>query len=297
MTIFNLGSINVDYIYKLPHFPLRGETVPSVDYDIGLGGKGINQSIAAVNAGGTVVHIGSIGAEDDWILKTLHNLNLETNHIAVSEHTTGHAIIYLNKSAENTIVLHAGANYDFKMPNIEKSLSESQDGDWLLLQNETNLGYETVNYARSLGLKIAYSAAPFDYQKIEEVLPYCDLLVLNEVEVKQCKSNIESFDALTAGMVFIITRGEAGATCYVNGEKLTVPAFSVVAVDTTGAGDTFLGFLLAAIDNGVALESALKLSAAAAAIQITRDGAVQAIPLLKEVEAFASLSTYKVKRF
>ena len=81
-----------------------------------------------------------------------------------------------------------------------------------------------------------------------------------------------------------------------NGEKLTVPAFSVVAVDTTGAGDTFLGFLLAAIDNGVALESALKLSAGAAAIQITRDGAVQAIPLLKEVEAFVSLSTYKVKR-
>jgi len=74
-------------------------------------------------------------------------------------------------------------------------------------------------------------------------------------------------------------------------------SFSVVAVDTTGAGDTFLGFLLAAIDSGVALETALKLSAAAAAIQITRDGAVRAIPLLKEVEAFASLSTYEVKRF
>jgi ribokinase len=280
----------------LPHFPSCGETVPSVDYDIGLGGKGINQSIAAVNAGGTVVHIGSIGAEGEWILKTLRNLNLETNRIAVSDNTTGHAIIYLNKSAENTIVLHAGANHDFKLPNIEKSLSESQDGDWLLLQNETNLGYETVNYARSLGLKIAYSAAPFDCHKIEEVLPYCDLLVLNEVEVKQCKSSVENFDTLTAGMVFIITRGDAGATCYMNGEKLTVPAFSVVAVDTTGAGDTFLGFLLAAIDNGVALESALKLSAAAAAIQITRDGAVHAIPLLKEVEAFVSLSTNKVER-
>ena len=291
MTIFNLGSINVDYIYKLPHFPLSGETVSSVNYDIGLGGKGINQSIAAVNAGGTVVHIGSIGAEGEWILKTLRNLNLKTNHITVSDKTTGHAIIYLNKSAENTIVLHAGANYDFQLPNIEKSLAKSQNGDWLLLQNETNLGYESVNYARSLGLKIAYSAAPFDCQKIEKLLPYCDLLVLNEVEARQCKSNIENFDVLTDRMVFIITRGEAGATCYINGEKLTVPAFSVVAVDTTGAGDTFLGFLLAAIDNGVSLESALKLSAAAAAIQITRDGAVQAIPLLKEVEAFATSRT------
>ena len=288
MTIFNLGSINVDYIYKLPHFPSGGETVPSVNYDIGLGGKGINQSIAAVNAGGTVVHIGSIGAESKWILKTLRNLDLETNHIVVSEKTTGHAIIYLNKSAENTIVLYSGANYDFQLPNIEKSLAGSKDGDWLLLQNETNLGYETVNYARSLGLKIAYSAAPFNCQKIEELLPHCDLLVLNEVEVRQCKSNIKNFDALTTRMVLIITQGKAGATCYITGEKLTVPAFSVVEVDTTGAGDTFLGFLLAAIDNGVELQSALKLSSAAAAIQITRDGAVQAIPLLKEVEEFVS---------
>ena len=292
MTIFNLGSINVDYIYKLPHFPSGGETVPSTEYDIGLGGKGINQSIAAVNAGGNVVHIGSIGPEGDWILKMLRNLNLDTNNIVVSNKTTGHAIIYLNESAENTIVLHAGANHDFQFLNIEKSLAKAQEGDWLLLQNETNFGYETVNYARSRGLKIAYSAAPFNCQKIEELLPYCDLLVLNEVEARQCKSQINNFDTLTAGIIFVVTRGEAGATCYINGEKSTIPAFSVVAVDTTGAGDTFLGFLLAAIDNGVELQSALKRSAAAAAIQITRNGAVQAIPFLKEVEVLDSSRKY-----
>jgi ribokinase len=184
-------------------------------------------------------------------------------------------------------VLHAGANHDFQWSNIEKSLAKAHEGDWLLLQNETNLGYETVNYARSRGLKIAYSAAPFDSQKIEELLPYCDLLVLNELEARQCKSKIKTFDTLTDGMIFVVTRGESGAVCFINGEKSTVPAFSVVAVDTTGAGDTFLGFLLAAIDNGVELQSALKLSAAAAAVQITRNGAVQAIPSLKEVEAFA----------
>ena len=288
MTIYNLGSINVDHIYKLPHFPAGGETVPSLAYDVGLGGKGLNQSIAAVNAGGNVVHIGSIGAEGEWILKMLQDLVLDVNNIAVSDKTTGHAIIYLDETAENTIVLHAGANHDFRLSNIEKSLGHSQYGDWLLLQNETNLGYETVNVARNRGLKIAYSAAPFNCQKIEELLPYCDLLVLNEVEARQCKSNMANFEALTARMIFIVTRGEAGAMCYINGKSSKVPAFSVAAVDTTGAGDTFLGFLLAAIDNGVELQFALKLSAAAAAIQITRNGAVKAIPLLKEVEAFTS---------
>jgi ribokinase len=286
MTIFNLGSINVDHIYKLSHFPSSGETVPSVDYDIGLGGKGINQSIAAVNAGGTVVHIGSIGSESEWIMKMLQDLDLETRCIAFSDQKTGHAIIFLDENAENTIVLHPGANHDFQRLNIEKSLAQSQDGDWLLLQNETNLGYEAVNYARSRGLKIAYSAAPFDCQKTEELLPFCDLLVINEVEALQCKSSIENFDNLTCSMIFIITRGEMGATCYLNGETSTIPALSVPVVDTTGAGDTFLGFLLAAIDNGDELQSALKLATAAAAIQITRDGAVKAIPLLREVETF-----------
>jgi ribokinase len=286
MTIYNLGSINVDHIYKLPHFPASGETVQSFGYSVGLGGKGVNQSVAAVNAGGIVVHIGSIGIESDWILKMLRDLDLTTNHIAVSNKTTGHAVIYLDESAENTIILHAGANYDFQLSNIEKSLCQSQSGDWLLLQNETNLAYETVKYARSRGLKIAYSAAPFDCQKIEELLPYCNLLVLNEVEAQQCKSNIKNFDTLTDRMIFVVTRGEAGAKCSINGKVLIFPSPSVTAVDTTGAGDTFLGFLLAAIDNGVELESAMKFSTAAAAIQITRDGAVQAIPLREEVEEF-----------
>ena len=289
MTIYNLGSINVDHIYKLPHFPTTGETVSSFGYDIGLGGKGVNQSVASVHAGGTVVHIGSIGPDSDWILKILQDLNLKTNHIAVSDKMTGHAIIYLDENAENTIVIHAGANQDFQLSNIKRSLDQSQPGDWLLLQNETNLGYETVGYARSCGLKIAYSAAPFDCQKIEELLPYCDLLVLNEVEAQQCRCNIMNFDTLVDNMIFIVTRGEAGATCRKNKEVLNFPSISVTAVDTTGAGDTFLGFLLATIDNGVDLEPALKLSIAAAALQITRDGAVQAIPLLEEVEAFVSL--------
>ena len=263
--------------------------MPSLAYDVGLGGKGLNQSIAAVNAGGNVVHIGSIGAEGEWILKMLQDLDLDVNNIAVSDKTTGHAIIYLDETAENTIVLHAGANHDFRLSNIEKSLGHSQYGDWLLLQNETNHGYETVNVARNRGLKIAYSAAPFNCQKIEELLPYCDLLVLNEVEAWQCKSNIANFDILTDGMIFIVTKGEAGATCYVDGEVLTFPALSVEAIDTTGAGDTFLGFFLAAIDNGGELQSALKLSMAAAAIQTTRVGAVNAIPLREEVDAFTSI--------
>ena len=98
MTIYNLGSINVDHIYKLSHFPTTGETVSSFDYDIGLGGKGLNQSVASVNAGGAVVHIGSIGPDSDWILKMLQDLNLKTNHISVSDKMTGHAIIYLDKN-------------------------------------------------------------------------------------------------------------------------------------------------------------------------------------------------------
>ena len=288
MTIYNLGSINIDHIYKLLHFPLGGETVSSFDYDVGLGGKGVNQSIAAINAGGTVVHIGSIGVNSEWILKMLQDLNLNTDHIVVSDKTTGHAIIYLNENAENSIVLYAGANHDFNLSNIKRALSQSRPGDWLLLQNETNLSYETVSLARSLGLKIAYSAAPFDCQKIEELLPCCDLLVLNEVEAQQCKSNITNFETLTDHMVYVVTKGKAGAVCSMSGQLLTFPSFLVDPVDTTGAGDTFLGFLLSELDNGVEIQSAIKLSIAAAAIQITRAGAVKAIPFREEVERFIS---------
>ena len=294
MTIYNLGSINVDHVYQLVCFPVEGETIPASDYDVGLGGKGANQSIAALNAGGSVIHIGSIGFENDWILRFFSDLGLNTSGIKQSKKATGHAVIYLNENGENTIVLHPGANYDLQLSDIRSSLSTSKSGDWFLLQNETNLGYEAAILAQKRGLKIAYSAAPFNSKKVQKIFPLCDLVVLNEVELKQCYSNIANFDDLTKKINLVITKGRAGVECRIKARSFTLPSFLVTPVDTTGAGDTFLGFLVAALDNRVEMETAIKVSLAAAALQITRKGAISAIPGKDAVTDF--MMAYSLKK-
>lgn len=281
MTIWTLGSINIDLIYRLDHLPRPGETMAARDHARGLGGKGANQSVAAARAGAKVRHIGAMGAGDDWVIDALAEAGVDTAHVArLGAQATGHALILLDTGAENSIVIHPGANRALRPMPVEMAA-----GDTLLIQNETNLQAETAEAARAQGVRVIYSAAPFDVEAIRAMLPHTDILAMNEHEAAQTFATLG--EALpVAGL--LVTRGAAGAEYrdLRSGQVHHVAAPKVSPVDTTGAGDCFTGWFAAGLDAGLDVPQALRRAAAAAAIQVTREGAAGAMPTRPEVDAF-----------
>ncbi len=288
MTVFNLGSINIDNFYYLSHLPTPGETQVADRYARALGGKGANQSVAACRAGAETVHIGAVGNDGDWCRESLAEAGVRTRHIATSAAPTGRANVYIDQSGENQIVLLPGANRELEWDLVEAALKEVKVDDWLLLQNETTFGARAARFAQAKGAKVVYSAAPFDLADVKEVLPHCDLLVMNEVEAKQLIDALSvSISDLSVPAV-LTTMGKNGALWHdrATGETHSAPAFPVTPVDTTGAGDCFIGNVVAAMDLGLAIPEALRNAAAAAAIQVTREGTASAMPTAQEVADF-----------
>lgn len=283
MTVYNLGSINIDHTYRLPHLPAPGETIASDSLVTGLGGKGANQSIAVARGGGAVQHIGRVGPEGGWTVARLRADGVGVAHVLTGDVPTGHAIIAVDAAAENAIILFPGANRQIDAAQVEAALETTQPGDWLLLQNETSCGVEAARLARARGLRVCYCAAPFDSAAVREILPHTDLLSVNAVEEAQLMEDLT--EAALSGVDRLVTHGARGAV-YQGAQRVEVPAFKVDPVDTTGAGDTFLGFALAGLDRGAPVADALRRASAAAAIQVTRPGAAEAIPTGAEVDAF-----------
>ncbi|MCV2867309.1 ribokinase [Defluviimonas sp. WL0002] len=289
MAIHNLGSINIDHFYSVPHLPAPGETLAATAYGIGLGGKGANQSTAAAKAGARTVHIGAVGPEGAWTVERLNGAGVDTTHVSVLETPTGHAIINVDATGENAIVLFPGANLALPFPKVVSALSEAAPGDTLLLQNETAHQEKAARHGRDLGLRVVYSAAPFDPTAVRAVLPFTTLLILNAVEAEQlCAALDTTIEALDVPEI-LITRGAQGAEWrHRDGNRAFAPALSVKAQDTTGAGDTFAGYFCAGLDLGQKPQAALAWAAKAAALKVTRRGTADAIPSAAEVAAFGT---------
>ncbi|MCK4860422.1 MAG: ribokinase [Rhodobacteraceae bacterium] len=286
MAIYNLGSVNIDHVYRVPHLPEPGETLASTSFNSGLGGKGANQSIAVAKAGGQVFHIGAIGADGGWLADQMADAGVDTRFLSIIDVPTGHAIINVDDAAENVIVLFTGANRALTEEMVNEALSGAGAGDWLLLQNETNLGVYAAKTAKAKGLRVAYAAAPFDAEAAAAMLPVTDLLAVNHIEAAQLSEALGVLATDLPVAQVLITRGADGATLQTGGEEISVDAFKVDPVDTTGAGDTFLGYFLAALDLGRSAKDALTFASGASAIQVTKVGAAVAIPVAAEVEAF-----------
>ncbi len=282
--IYNLGSINTDHIYRLSHLPRPGETLAADSYVRILGGKGANQSVAVARAGASVRHIGAVGPDGDWLVAALAGHGVDVTHVARSAAPSGHAVIHVDAAGENAIVIWPGANRALHPADVAAALDGATPGDWLLMQNETSLQVETAQLARDRGMRIACSAAPFEPDAVRAVLPYVTLLILNAVEADQLRPSLGRIDVPQ----LLVTHGAQGAEWHdlIRSEHVTVPAFSVNAVDTTGAGDCFAGYAVAGLSQGMNPQAALTRAAAAAALQVTRPGAAEAIPGLSEVLAF-----------
>ncbi len=285
MAIWNLGSINADMVYALPYLPAPGETLAADSLVQGLGGKGANMSVAAARAGSHCCHIGAVGADGKWALDRLTEYGVDTRHIVTVGVPTGHAIIAVDKAGENSIILFPGANRTITENQLGQALSAASAGDILVMQNETNMQAGAAKMGRDLGLRVAYAAAPFDAEAVQAVLPYLDLLFLNEVEAQQLtEATGKTPDALGIADV-IVTLGAKGARHFaVDGTVSDVPALTVKPVDTTGAGDTFTGYVLSGLDRGLPIAQAMAQAARAGALMVTRLGAADAIPDLKEVQ-------------
>lgn len=286
MTIYNLGSINIDMVYRLPHLPAPGETLAAVDFSQGLGGKGANMSVAAARGAARVRHIGAVGTDGRWAVQRMLEYGVDTTHIVELETATGHAIINVDDAAENAIVLWPGANAQIEKSQIGRALSEANTGDILVMQNETSGQADAAQMAHDLGLRVVYAAAPFDNDAVQAVLSFVDLLFLNEVEAAQ----LEQATGLAPNMLdvsdVVVTLGAKGCRWYQNSAKLETDfdAINVDPVDTTGAGDTFTGYVIAGLDRGMPMAQAINLATQAAALMVTRHGTSDVIPDLKEIQ-------------
>ncbi|MDC0737725.1 ribokinase [Cognatishimia sp. SS12] len=287
MAIYNLGSINADLFYQVPTLPGPGETLAARSMHRGLGGKGANMSVAAARAAALVSHIGAVGRDGTWAKQRLLEYGVDTRHIAVLEDApTGHAVINVDDAGENAIVLLPGANHEITENAIGTALSESARGDTLLIQNETNNQRYAAQMGRDLAMYVAYAAAPFDAAAVQDVLPLLDFLILNEVEAQQLTDATGQPPQALPVADIVITLGGNGCR-WINTIKRTqrdFPAHQVDVVDTTGAGDTFTGYLLAARDRGLPMEQAIALAMRAGALMVMRKGTADVIPDLKEVQ-------------
>ncbi|MBZ0330357.1 ribokinase [Halomonas sp. ANAO-440] len=291
--LHNFGSINLDHVYRVPHLVHPGETLASRAYQVGLGGKGANQSLAMALAGGQVSHWGRLGRQDAWARERLADAGVNVAHLALVDEPSGHAIIQVDDSGENAIILFSGANHGFTPSALAELAALARPGEWLLAQNECNALPELFASARERGLNIAFNPAPMTKDVARLPLETCQLLFVNRVEAAGLVGLPESSgaEALLAGLRqrlpetdTVLTLGGAGAWYQSGDEQCYQPALPVKPVDTTAAGDTFIGYFMAALQEGKTVAGCLGLAAHAAALCVQQFGAAESIPLRADVE-------------
>lgn len=291
--LYNYGSINLDHVYRVPHLVRPGETLASYAYQVGLGGKGANQSLAVARANGQVAHWGRLNANDLWARDLLADAGVNIEGVLETSGPSGHAIIQVDDQAENSILLFPGANHVCGRQELAEMIDAAADGDWLLLQNECSALADAIDLARQAGLKIAFNPAPMTDCIVDLPLEYCDLLFVNRGEATWLAGLTEDADVeeLLAALAtllpkcqLVLTLGGDGAWHQFKGNRHFQPACKVDAVDTTAAGDTFIGYYLAAMQEGAEVKACLALAATAASLGVQREGAAHSIPLRHEVE-------------
>lgn len=292
------GSINMDLVNHVKEFPKPGETIHGRGVDYLPGGKGANQAVAASLAGGDVAMIGAVG-EDSFaepLLSSLRERGVDATGVVRKPGTSGLAFITVSDAGENQIILSEGSNGKLRPEDIPAA--EIAEADAVILQNEipweTNL--HAMKACRSARAKVVYNPAPVRPIPAE-AYPLIDLLVVNETEAEGL-SGIEVTsreDAEKAGRelmsrgarTVLVTLGAKGSLYLkAEGEPVFTPSFKVQAVDTTAAGDTFIGAFVSADARGLATPAALRFATAASAIAVTREGAQASIPTREEIERF-----------
>lgn len=288
-SVLNYGSINIDHVYRVPQLVQPGETIASTDYRRGSGGKGYNQSIALARAGVRVAHAGKVGEDGAFLVDALRAEGVDTAYVDVGDEPTGHAIIQVDTHGENAIVLHRGANHAITAAEARTRIDACEPGSWLLLQNEISCLGEILQAGLSRGLRVALNPAPMTDAIAELPLDALSLLIVNAPEgaalsgEQQSNAIVDTLHRRLPRTPLVVTLGSAGAYYVDATQRIFEPARVVDAVDTTAAGDTFVGYLLASLVAGSDPAEALTMATRAAALSVTRRGAAEAIPVREEL--------------
>lgn len=285
------GSANLDFVVQAPHIPAPGETVLGRDFRTYPGGKGANQAIACARAGNAHTQMLLALGNDAFsqpIEESLRGAGVRMHVVRVDDQLTGTAFICVSDNAENAITVAPGANDALRAEHLP-SLSGCSH---LLLQLETPLD-TVIAYARAAreqGVKVVLNAAPARSLP-DELLSLLDVLVVNKGELATVSAHEGSIARCMQRIDVpwvVVTLGERGCVARVDGELIMQEGFAVMPVDTTAAGDTFCGVLVAALDRGLSPPEALRMANAAGALACTRFGAQSSIPTHAELQNFLS---------
>ena len=295
--ILVFGSLNADFFLPVQTFPLPGETILTPQALIKAGGKGANQAAAAAKAGGLVKMIGAVGTDEvsKVPVTALKALGIDCSGMQISDKATGMAMIMVDAKGENSIVVASGANTSLSADLVSDALVTPET--LLVMQMEVPVeeNFKLLRRAKAKGARSILNTAPAR-EAAPEDLALADYLILNEIEADAVYSAMfektflgtqEKALAISerTGGVCLITLGAKGVVVAEKGTLTEIPSLKITPVDTTGAGDAFVGIFAAMIDSGAGTVQAARYAAAGAGLACLKMGAQEALPTLKEIEA------------
>ncbi|MCA2000664.1 MAG: ribokinase [Chloroflexi bacterium] len=299
--ILVIGSLNADLVVRAPRFPRPGETISGGDLQIIPGGKGANQAVAAARQGANVAMLGRVGSDSfaPFLLDSLKSNQVDVAHVQVDDSATGTATIIVDGNGQNSIVLSAGANGKVSPADVDSAAALRPK--LILLQLEIPI--PTVLYAaqraRENGSRVILNPAPAKPLP-DELISLADFIIPNEtelsllsgVEVRDISSAEKAAKALLArgAKHVIVTLGSKGALAMSDNLTAQVSAYKVDVVDTTAAGDAFIGGFASALLRGLEIESAVKYANACGALAATKFGAQPSLPAKADVETLMRLA-------
>ena len=298
MKILSFGSLNIDYVYSVPHFVKKGETLSAKELNVYTGGKGFNQSIALARAGVETYQAGAIGTDGMFLLEQLKEAGVKTDLVKILDDVrTGNAIIQNDDEGDNCIVLFGGANQAITKEQVDEVFKDFTNEDYLLIQNEINELSYIVEKAKEEGMKIILNPSPMNEKIMKLPLDQIDYFILNEIEAMQIleMGKPEEIDGKYIASLLherfkdatiVLTLGSEGSVCISDDEYVEQSIYKVKAIDTTAAGDTYTGYFIAGILNGKTIKESMDIASKASAIAVTRQGAAPSIPVLEEVEEY-----------
>lgn len=298
MKILSFGSLNIDYVYSVPHFVKKGETLSAKELNVYTGGKGLNQSIALARAGVETYQAGAIGTDGMFLLEQLKEAGVKTDLVKIIDDVrTGNAIIQNDDEGDNCIVLFGGANQVITKEQVDEVFKDFTNEDYLLIQNEINELSYIVEKAKEEGMKIILNPSPMNEKIMKLPLDQIDYFILNEIEAMQIlkMDKPEEIDGKYIASLLherfkdatiVLTLGSEGSVCISDDEYVEQSIYKVKAIDTTAAGDTYTGYFIAGILNGKTIKESMDIASKASAIAVTRQGAAPSIPVLEEVEEY-----------
>lgn len=285
----------MDLVVRQTRWVQPGETIAGRSFSTGPGGKGLNQAVAAARAGAEVAFLGSVGSDDFGarLLAVFDGEGIDRSGVVVREGTTGIAAITVTDDGENAIVVVPGANAVDELGLSDRAAIAAADYLVVQLERPLPLVHGALRFAREQGVTTVLTPAPVA-KGIAELVSLADLLVPNEGEALELSGAADADEAACAlshaAGVVIVTLGQRGSIVARGGSVIArIPARPTRAVDTTGAGDTFVGVLVAWLAAGAPLEDALEAASAGASISVSREGAAVSMPRREEI--LATLAT------